>query len=47
MHALGNDPKHMVVGAVIEGNFHQPGSLVQVNHACRGNKSSILVRQRH
>jgi hypothetical protein len=43
LHALGNDPKHMVVGAVVEGNFHQPGSLVQVNHACRGNKSSILA----
>eukprot|EP01052_Picozoa_sp_SAG31_P016890 SAG31_NODE_1136_length_9734_cov_4.139595_3_plen_333_part_00 len=43
LHALGNEPQHLVVGAVIEGNFHQPGSLVQANHACRGHKSSILA----
>ena len=43
LHALDNDPIYSVIGAVIQNNFHQPGSLVQVNHACRGNKSSILA----
>ena len=30
-------------GAVISGNFHQPGSLVQVNSKCQNTMSSILV----
>ena len=43
LHALGADPKYITTGALIEGNFHQPGSLVQANIDCRGNRSSILV----
>ena len=43
LHALGNEEQYLVRGAVVQGNFHQPGSLVQVNAHCQNTTSSILV----
>jgi hypothetical protein len=43
LHSLGNDDAFLVTGAKISANFHQPGSLVQVNSQCRGRRSSILA----